>query len=96
MNHGLKLAFVKEASHSLSICQIERDEPESGAYAKFSKPSVLKAGVVIVVQVVYSYHFKSIRKKPVDEMSANETGRARDQDSTVDCFLYHFLFASVG
>jgi hypothetical protein len=78
MNHGLKLAVVKEASHTLSICQIERDEPESRAYAKFSKPRVLKPGVIVVVQVVYPNHFKAIRKKLMDEMGANETGRAGD------------------
>src|ERR1700684_1881263 len=80
MNHGLKLAVVKEASHTLSICQIERDEPESRAYANLSKPRALKPGFIVVVQVVSPTHFKAIRKKPMDEMGANEPGRAGDQD----------------
>src|ERR1700733_7624256 len=87
MNHGLKLAFVKEASHTHSVRQVERNEPEPGPNAKFSKPCVLKPGVIVVVQVVYPNYFKSICQKPVDEMGANETGRAGDQDSPVFCFL---------
>jgi hypothetical protein len=96
MNHGFKLAFVKETFHAVPISQIERDKPETGPYAELSKPRILKPGIVVVVQVVHPNHFKPLGKKPVDKMGANKTSRARDQDSSVFRSLHHFSPAFVG
>ena len=93
MNYGLKVAFGKEALHTFSIREIKRDKPELGPNAEFSKPRILKSGVVVVVQVVYPNHFKPIGKKPADEMGANKTCRAGDQDSSVFCSLHHCSLA---
>ena len=96
MNHGFKLTFAKEAFHTFSICQIERDKPELGAHAEFSQPRILKSRVVVVVQVVYANHFKPVRQQPVDEMGANKTSRTGDHDPSVFRSLRHFVLASVG
>jgi hypothetical protein len=96
MNHGFKVAFAKEAFYARSICQIKRDKPEAGPYAELSKPRIFKPGVVVVVQVVYPNHLKSLGKKPVDEMGANKTSRAGDQDPFVFRSLYHFSPAAIG
>jgi hypothetical protein len=95
MNYGFKVAFAKEVFYAFSICQIKRDKPEAGPNAELSKPRIFKPGVVVVVQVVYPNHFKAFGKKPVDEMGANKTSGAGDQDPSVFRSLYHFSPVSV-
>ena len=90
MNYSFEVAVPKEAIHTLPICQVERDKPESGPYAELPEPCLLKPWVVVIVQAVYADDLKPIREKPMDEVRPDETRSARDQDSFVSCFLHHF------
>ena len=90
VNHSLKVAVTEKAIHTLPICQVEWDKPESGTYAELPQPRLLKPGVVIVVQAIYPDDLKPICEKPVDEVRPDKTSSARDQNSFVSCFLHHF------
>jgi hypothetical protein len=78
MNHGFEVAVAEKAFHACFVGQVKGKEPESRSDAELAKPCVLEPGVVIVVQVVYTHNFKSIREQAVDEMRTDETGRAGD------------------
>src|ERR1700721_289984 len=50
--------------------------------------SALPPGVVVVVEVVDAYNFKTICEKALNQVRANKTGSPRDQNSFFSCLLH--------
>lgn len=94
MNNGFEIAVVEKALHPALICQIQGEKPEPGPDAELSQPRILEPGVVVVVQVVYTYDLKPIRKKPVNEVRTYETSSTGDQNSLVSCLFRHLALSS--
>jgi len=92
MNHGFELAVAEKTVHPLFICEIKREEPETGPYAELPKPRILEPGIVIIVEVVYTDNFKPILEKPADDMRADETRGARHQNTLVSYLFHHCFF----
>jgi hypothetical protein len=89
MNDGFELPVAEKTFHPIFICQIKREEPESRSYAQPPQPRIFEPGVVIVVQVVYTYYLKPIFKKPADDMCANETSGTGNKNALVFYLFHH-------
>jgi hypothetical protein len=92
MNNGFELAIAEKTFYPFFICEIKREEPESGPYAELPKPRILESGIVIIVQVVHTDDLKPILKKPADDMRANKTRGPCHQNSLVSYFFHHSSF----
>jgi hypothetical protein len=92
MNNGFELTVAEKTFHPYFIREIQREEPESGSYAKLPKPRILEPGVVIIVQVVHTDNLKPILKKPADDMRANKARGACHQNTLVFMLIHHSSF----
>ena len=92
MNHSFKVAITEEAFGPRAVGKIQGKEQELRSHAELPQARVFQPGVVVALPGCRTpYDFKPIREEPVNQMRANKTGGARDQNSFFFCFIFLFL-----
>jgi hypothetical protein len=94
MHDGFKVPIAKKTIHARTVGQVERKEPEVRPDTKLPQPGVFQPGVVVVIKVVDANNFEPIGEKPVDEVGADKTGGAGNQNSLISSLLHIFFLSA--